>query len=276
MIRHENIPAPGDFSKTTTLYSNYLHLSSRSVNTGDIVGEGTIIGKTGNTGQSTGEHLHFQIDTKDAPFHPYWPFTFAEAKELGLGFFEAVNRAVGIEKGRKFTVNPLVYLDELEMSGKTVAPFSSSNTSDSALKSSSNTITITPEKETSKVAANTSSGTLTVAPFADVSATYVYAKAIAYVKAEGIATGSDGKFRPEASVTRAEILKMAFTASKTPLSSDVAPHFTDVSIDNPFLSYINTAREKGIISGFSDGTFRGDDTVTRAETLKMVLGVLGV
>jgi murein DD-endopeptidase MepM/ murein hydrolase activator NlpD len=53
---------------------------------------GQEIGKTGSTGMSTGEHLHFQIDRASAPFHPYWPFSFKEARDLGLGFMEAVNR----------------------------------------------------------------------------------------------------------------------------------------------------------------------------------------
>ena len=31
VIKHENVPHPDDHSKTTTLYSVYLHLDSRSV-----------------------------------------------------------------------------------------------------------------------------------------------------------------------------------------------------------------------------------------------------
>ena len=55
--------------------------------------------------------MHFQIDRASAPFHPYWPFSFKEARDLGLGFMEAVNRGLGIENARKFTVNPLVFLE---------------------------------------------------------------------------------------------------------------------------------------------------------------------
>ena len=80
--------------------------------------EGDIIGKCGNTGNvsgSTGEHLHFQIDRQEAPFHPYWPFSFAEAQAAGLGFFEAVNKGLGRENARKYTINPLVYLDKIQV-----------------------------------------------------------------------------------------------------------------------------------------------------------------
>lgn len=84
VIRHDGAKDPDDFSKTTTLYSVYLHLDSLAVAKGDAVSEGAVIGKSGNTGNSTGEHLHFQIDRKEAPFHPYWPFTMGEANEAGL------------------------------------------------------------------------------------------------------------------------------------------------------------------------------------------------
>ncbi len=110
-IEHENVPDPDDMSKLTTLYSCYEHLSEVKVNIWDIVKEWTLIGKTGNTGNSFWEHLHFQIDRIQAPFHAYWPFTWVEAKAAWQSFTGAVNIWLGIEKARMYTINPLVYLD---------------------------------------------------------------------------------------------------------------------------------------------------------------------
>ncbi|GAA4117348.1 hypothetical protein GCM10022215_17870 [Nocardioides fonticola] len=39
----------------------YCHLSKTRVKVGDVVRPGTIIGETGNSGNSTGPHLHFEV-----------------------------------------------------------------------------------------------------------------------------------------------------------------------------------------------------------------------
>lgn len=114
-IEHANVPDPDDFSKTTTLYSCYEHLSEVKVNVWDILKEWNIIGKTWNTWNSFWEHLHFQIDRVQAPFHAYWPFTWVEAKTAGQSFTGWVNIWLWLEKAKMYTVNPLVYLDKVSL-----------------------------------------------------------------------------------------------------------------------------------------------------------------
>lgn len=110
VIRHPNVPDPSDPSKTTTLYSSYAHLSSVEVSEGQIVRIGERIGLSGMTGDATGPHLHFQVDGASAPFHPYWPFTSAEARAAGKSTFTAVNSGFDQDRAKQYTVSPLAYI----------------------------------------------------------------------------------------------------------------------------------------------------------------------
>jgi len=53
--------------------SLYAHLRSRNFNLGDSVKEGAIIGEMGNSGGSTGTHLHFEI--RECAFSDFWKKT---------------------------------------------------------------------------------------------------------------------------------------------------------------------------------------------------------
>lgn len=48
----------------------FAHLSCRKVQKGDKVFFGTLIGKSGNTGLSTGPHLHYEVRYKDRLVNP--------------------------------------------------------------------------------------------------------------------------------------------------------------------------------------------------------------
>lgn len=109
VIRHNDVPNPD--GGNTTLYSGYSHLDSISVAEGDVITKGQQIGSVGDTGTASTDHLHFQIDNSDAPWHLYWPFTTAEANTVG-GFFEAVNVGLGRDNVYANTENPMVYVQD--------------------------------------------------------------------------------------------------------------------------------------------------------------------
>lgn len=113
-IKHFQIEDVENDNKKINIVSCYLHLSELNVKTWDKLKEWDIIWKTGNTWISYWEHLHFQIDRENAPYHVYWPYSWAEAKRAWVSFSEWVNKWLWIEKAKKYTINPLVFLDKLE------------------------------------------------------------------------------------------------------------------------------------------------------------------
>jgi len=54
----------------TGLKSQYMHLSKIGVKAGQRVRRGDRIGEMGNTGRSTGPHLHFQVVASEKPVNP--------------------------------------------------------------------------------------------------------------------------------------------------------------------------------------------------------------
>jgi murein DD-endopeptidase MepM/ murein hydrolase activator NlpD len=50
--------------------SFYGHLSQIDVQVGQVVDAGTVVGATGNTGRSTGPHLHWEVRVDGTPVNP--------------------------------------------------------------------------------------------------------------------------------------------------------------------------------------------------------------
>ena len=101
--------------------------------------------------------------------------------------------------------------------------------------------------------------------------------AIDFLAARGIVQGrSNNLFLPNATVTRAEFLKMLLgTLPWTEVLTD-APEagFKDVAKGAWYENYVNWAVAKGVISGYEDGTFRPNEPISREEIAVMVKNFL--
>ena len=107
--------------------------------------------------------------------------------------------------------------------------------------------------------------------FSDVPANFWAGNYISELACSGVVSGySDGTFRPQNPTTRGQLVKMVVLTEGWRLLRPRNPTFSDVSQGHTFFRYIETAASRGIISGYSDNTFRSDDYVTRAQVAKML------
>lgn len=82
----------------------------------------------------------------------------------------------------------------------------------------------------------------------------------------------DGTVRPEANITRAEVVTIFFRM----LTDDTRNHywsqtnkFTDVIQTDWYNTAISTLANAGVLDGYTDGTFKPNDIITRAELVKI-------
>ncbi len=86
----------------------------------------------------------------------------------------------------------------------------------------------------------------------------------------------DGTFRPEANISRAEVSVLLAQANRLSLSRPAVSPFRDVPFTHWAYSYIVALKEKGIITGYPDGTFKPDIYVTRSELSVLLFRAKGL
>lgn len=92
-----------------------------------------------------------------------------------------------------------------------------------------------------------------------------YYDAVRYAVAGGLVNGySDGTFRPVQTIRRSEVVSILYRAAGAPEVSGTSA-FSDVAPTAWYGDAVTWAVENGIVEGYSDGTFRPDAPVTRAQ-----------
>ena len=104
--------------------------------------------------------------------------------------------------------------------------------------------------------------------FRDVASGSWYNTYVATLNNAGVITdSSNGYFRPNEAITRAELAAMLAKFSET---TGAANYFNDVSAKYWAANAIAICAKLGWITGYPDGTFRPDKNVTRAELMAMI------
>lgn len=122
--------------------------------------------------------------------------------------------------------------------------------------------------ETIKIEAKDESGNISKLEYKVTKNAVETVKAISYIKGY-----PDGTFKPQANVTRAEAAQMFATLLNggANFGTSSATRFSDAS-DDWFSKAVNYVVAKGLISGYPDGTFKPNESITRAEFAQMISG----
>lgn len=84
---------------------------------------------------------------------------------------------------------------------------------------------------------------------------------------------TDGLVHPEANITRAEVATIFFRLMTDEFRTEhwaTENSFPDVQAKNWFNNGVSTSAKAGIIKGYTDGTFRPDQPITRAEAVTLI------
>jgi hypothetical protein len=101
--------------------------------------------------------------------------------------------------------------------------------------------------------------------FTDVPPEHPFFVEIEWMADRGLVNGyADGSFRPGTVVSRQSLTAMLYRLEGAPaFEAPDTPSFTDVPVTHPFFDEIEWLAAMGVISGYSDGTFRPSVPVSR-------------
>ena len=113
--------------------------------------------------------------------------------------------------------------------------------------------------------------------FSDVPSSAWYYNNVMQAAAAGIVSGrGDGTFAPLANVTRRDFAIMLTQMLGVSNDGTAVSPFIDVDDDDYGVVSIAYCKAHNIISGYDDGTFKPDATITRQEAASMIVKAMGV
>lgn len=125
----------------------------------------------------------------------------------------------------------------------------------------------------SDAAGNVSRQELTIqaaSRYHDVPLTDPASEAIEELADRGIISGyADGSFKPDTEVTRAQFAKFLAVVMKWSLIKPLESRFADVPTDSALFGYIETAVARGYMRGYTDGTFKPNEGLLRADAVRI-------
>lgn len=108
-------------------------------------------------------------------------------------------------------------------------------------------------------------------PFTDVQETDWFYNAVSCAYVNGLFNGtSNTTFSPNDTMTRAMLATVLYRMADEPAGVGENAPFTDVVMDSWYTDAVAWANENGIISGYGNGLFGGNDSITREQLVVML------
>ena len=112
-------------------------------------------------------------------------------------------------------------------------------------------------------------------PYTDVKEGKWFYEAVMEAYDKGLMLGSDGKFRPNATMNRAEMVTLISRLAGVDLNIyPVTKKFKDVGLNNWYSAVVCWASDEGLVGGYEDRTFKPTAPVKRQELAKMIVGLI--
>lgn len=112
--------------------------------------------------------------------------------------------------------------------------------------------------------------------YTDIEESSDYETAISWLTEQGAISGySDGSFKPENKITRAEFLKILvfLKEGKTPETPEETC-FTDVDLEEWYAPYVCFGKENNIVNGYENGEFKPNQKINVVEASKIIVEAL--
>jgi len=275
VIRHDKVPLNGSLS---TLYSGYLHLSEISVTEGTKIRKWEMLGRVGNSWIATTPHLHLQIDTGDAPFHPYWPFTSADSKNAWLSFFQSIDTWLGKESAKKYSIHPMSFINTYiwwygwssqAIERNTTLPSQQQEFTSAPILDD---FVIEPKSQNAAIIASNSSSARSGCKwrrFAEVSEKSSLWKMLYPLVDEKCLFQYDGAFAAKWNITFRDALMLIMDYYKIEPASGTS-HFLDIEIGDVLQWYSIVAYRKGIVDG---NYIQGDKILTKEDFIELLVKI---
>ncbi|KAF1085941.1 Endoglucanase precursor [Sporotomaculum syntrophicum] len=84
----------------------------------------------------------------------------------------------------------------------------------------------------------------------------------------------NGMLRPQEPIPRVEVAKLAVRALGLPIKSNYAGYDDGINIPSSYRGYVGVVKERHLMSGYPDGTFRAWNPVTRAEACVILIRLI--